>query len=497
MFTQPLLYKEIKNKPSVLKTYAERLLAEKVISEADVEEIRKSLDENLDRAFKSVKETPVDPTPDPGANKWIGVDNAFSFDRVNTAVHLDDLLEISRAMGTWPSDFKPHPKLAKLLEERATCVPEDKPLDWGTAETLAVGSLLIQGVITRFSGQDSRRGTFSHRHAVIRDYNTAEIYCPLNHIREMGIPGTEMDAGTVNDEGKIRQAKYCIYDSPLSEYAVLGFEYGFSLASPNMLVVWEAQFGDFSNGAQVVFDQFIASAEAKWHRWSGLVCLLPHGYEGQGPEHSSARLERFLKLCGKKNIQVCNPTTPAQMFHMLRRQVLRKFRKPLIVMSPKSLLRLPACTSRVEELTSGSFREILDDPTLETKKAKSKVRRVLLCSGKVYYDLDARRNEIGRDDIAIVRIEQMYPFHTDLMREILESYPEGVEVFWVQEEPQNMGAWGHMHLTFYTEFGRDLPYIGRQTSPTPATGSPTIHRQQLDRFLTEAVGALQPQEATA
>jgi len=265
---------------------------------------------DLDRAFRSVKETPVDPTPDPGANKWIGVRNEFNFDRVNSGVVKEDLLEISRAMGTWPDTFKPHPKLAKLLKERSLAIPEDKPIDWGTAETLAIGSLLIQGTITRFSGQDVRRGTFSHRHAVIRDYDTAEIYCPLNHIREMGIPGTDQDAGTVNDAGILRQAKYCIYDSPLSEYAVLGFEYGFSLAAPNMLALWEAQFGDFANGAQVIIDQFIASAEAKWHRWSGLVMLLPHGYEGQGPEHSSARLERFLKLCGKENIQICYPSTP-------------------------------------------------------------------------------------------------------------------------------------------------------------------------------------------
>ncbi len=497
MFTQPLLYKEIKNKPSVLKTYAERLLVEGVITNTDVQEINKSLDENLDRAFRAVKETPVDPTPDPGANKWIGVDNTFNFDHVNTAVHEQDLLEISRAMGTWPENFKPHPKLAKLLKVRAACVSEDKPLDWGTAETLAIGSILIEGTITRFSGQDSRRGTFSHRHAVIRDYDTAETYCPLNFIREMGVAGTDKDSGTVSDDGVIRQAKYCIYDSPLSEYAVLGFEYGFSLASPNMLVIWEAQFGDFSNGAQVIFDQFIASAEAKWHRWSGLVCLLPHGYEGQGPEHSSARLERFLKLCGKENMQVCNPTTPAQLFHMLRRQVLRKFRKPLIVMSPKSLLRHPKCVSSVSDLTTGSFKEIMDDPRVTSKKAKAKISRVLLCSGKVYYDLDVRRQETGREDVAIVRVEQVYPFHTELYLDILSGYPDDVEVHWVQEEPQNMGAWGHLHLMFYVELGRDLPYIGRQSSPTPATGSPTIHRKQLDAFLSEAVGALEPQAANA
>lgn len=497
-FTQPLLYAEIKNKPSVLKTYAERLLAEGVISERDMEELRSSLEDNLDKAYMQARQTPVDPTPDPGHQQWMGLSNTYTHTPIETAVSKEDLADIAKAMGTWPEGFTPHPKLQKLARERSKVVEEDLPIDWGTAESLAVGSLLIDGVLVRLSGQDSCRGTFSHRHAVLVDHKTAERYTPLNHIRELGQPGTDKDIGTINEHGQKRQARYCIYDSPLSEFAVLGFEYGFSLASPKMLVMWEAQFGDFNNGAQVIIDQFISSAEAKWHRWSGLVMLLPHGYEGQGPEHSSARLERFLKLCGQDNMQVCAPTTPAQNFHMLRRQVKRRFRKPLIVMSPKSLLRLPAAASSVSDLTTGSFREVIDDPHFagyagsgnEAAKAKKKIKRVLLCSGKVYYDLVDRREKAGRlDDIAIVRVEQLYPLHGDLLRETIESY-HNADLFWVQEEPKNMGPYGHMFISLHGMFGWQLAYIGRQSSASPATGSPSKHAKELDAFLTEAIGPI-------
>ncbi len=487
-FTQPKLYALIRKKPSVLKTYAERLLADGVINETDMEEIRRSLEENLDKAYLSAKKTPVDPTPDPGHRQWVGLSREWSFEPVHTSVRRDDLLEISRALGTWPDDFTPHPKLVKLMQQRAAAVEEDKPLDWAMGELLAVGSLLIEGVIVRMSGQDSRRGTFSHRHAVLTDNETANLYVPLNHIREQGVPGTNHDVGTVNDNNQIRQAKYCVYDSCLSEYAVMGFEYGFSLASPRMLVLWEAQFGDFSNGAQVMIDQFIASAESKWHRWSGLTLLLPHGYEGQGPEHSSARLERFLKLCGENNMQVCYPSTPAQNFHMLRRQVLRNFRKPLIVMTPKSLLRLPAASSSVADLTDGGFQEVLDDPMFAGDADRKGVRKVILCTGKVYYDLAARREEIGRNDSAIVRVEQLYPLNYDRIEDIVNSYPNA-EVVWVQEEPKNMGAWGHMFISLHEGLGWTLPYIGRPASATPATGSPSKHKEQLDAFLTDALGA--------
>lgn len=486
-FTQPLLYKQIKKMPSVLQAYAQRLLDEGVISEDDRDQLKATIDEQLDRASARAKESPVDPTPNPGHRLWSGFDNDFVFGPIDTAVPHETIDEIAHALGSWPDDFTPHPKLAKLQKQRARTVLENKPLDWALAEALAFGSLVVEGTIVRMSGQDSRRGTFSQRHAALRDYDDGSLYVPLNHIRELGIPGTEKDVGTTNEQGITRQAKYCVYDSPLSEFAVLGFEYGFSLAAPGLIAIWEAQFGDFSNGAQVIIDQFIGSAESKWQRWSGVTLLLPHGYEGQGPEHSSARLERFLKLCGRKNIQVAHPTTPAQHFHALRRQVHAPYRKPLVIMTPKSLLRSPKCVSSVAELTEGHFREIIDDPAMTSAQQRKKVKRLLLCSGKVYYDLDERRHEIDATDVAIVRIEQLYPLHADLLSDIVESYP-GAELFWVQEEPKNAGAWGHMLISLRDLFGWDLPYIGRDESSSPATGSPHIHRQELETLLTQAVG---------
>ena len=494
-FTQPLLYKEIGGKPSVLKTYAERLLAEQLITETDMEALRRSIDEPLDRAYLSVRQQPVDPTPDPGMRRWEGVAGDWSFKPVETGVEKVTLGEIAAAMGRWPDSYTPHPKLAKILLDRSRSITDDLPLDWGTAEALCFGSLLLEGHMVRFSGQDVRRGTFSHRHAVLRDVNNAQLYVPLNYIREPGKPGTEEDVGTIIPEGPLagqpRQAQLYIYDSPLSEYAVLGFEYGYSLAAPNVLVCWEAQFGDFANGAQITIDQFIASAELKWQRWSGLTLFLPHGYEGQGPEHSSARLERFLQLCADDNMQVCYPTSPAQHFHVLRRQLKRNFRKPLILMTPKSLLRSPIAASRVEELLPGtSFHELIDDPALAAKADRQRVRRIVLCSGKVYFDLVQRRKDAARDDVAIVRVEQLYPLNTELLQRIIAGYPAGAEVVWAQEEPQNMGAWTHMLIQFREHLGRDLPYIGRNPSATPATGSPRKHREELDEFLTDAIGPL-------
>jgi 2-oxoglutarate dehydrogenase E1 component len=495
-FTQPVLYKQIKSMPSVLTTYTQRLVDDGVLSEQDQEQIRSNLHEELDRAYTSARKTPVDPTPDPGHRLWVGVQNDFTFERVGTGVPREALDEIAAALGRVPEGFTPHRKLAKVLEKRSTSIEQDAPLDWATAEAFAFGSMLIEGVIVRLSGQDSRRGTFSQRHAAITDVKTAERYVPLNHIREVGVPGTDKEAGTVNDEGRLRQAKLCVYDSPLSEFGVLGFEYGFSLASPRILALWEAQFGDFANGAQVIIDQFIASAEAKWRRWSGLTMLLPHGYEGQGPEHSSARIERFLKLCGQYNLQVCYPTTPAQYFHMLRRQTLRRFRKPLVVMTPKSLLRLPACVSSREDLISGAFHEVLDDPAMDSGAQRKKVKRLLLCSGKVYYDLEERRRRIDAKDVAIVRVEQLYPIHTDLLEDIVGKYP-GAELVWVQEEPKNCGAWGHMAMSLREIFGWDMSYVGRKFSATPATGSPRKHREELEQILSQAVGPVPDEDERA
>ena len=462
MFTQPLLYSEIKKKPTVLSEYAQTLMHADVISKDDVDQIESSVHENLDDAYTNTRKTAVDPTPAPGHVHWSGVSNEWTFDEGETGVDRDTLHEIAKAISTWPEDFKPHRKLVKVLKERTENVLENKPFDWATAEAMAVGSLVLEGNIFRLTGQDSRRGTFSHRHAVLRDVETAEAYVPVNAIRELGVPGTDREAGTKTPDGQVRQNKFCVYDSPLSEFACLGFEYGFSLASPKIMCVWEAQFGDFSNGAQVIIDQFISSAELKWQRWSALTLLLPHGYEGQGPEHSSARLERFLKLCGQNNMQVCYPTTPAQYFHVLRRQMHRDFRKPLIVMSPKSLLRLPACTSTTEELTTG----------------------------EVYYDLVKRREQIEQNDIAIVRVEQLYPLHFDLLQEIRSKYPAAAELAWVQEEPRNMGAFGHMALSLLEKLNWSIEYYGRPSSGTPATGSPRKHLEQLDDFLTAAIGTV-------
>ncbi|MBL0927340.1 MAG: 2-oxoglutarate dehydrogenase E1 component [Phycisphaerales bacterium] len=501
-FTQPLLYNEIKGKPSVVNVYAQRLGAEGVITDDQVREVRASLDENLDRAFLAVKQVPVDPTPDPGHQQWEGQTNEWSFAPVDTGVARDVLAEIASALGRWPEGFTPHEKLVKILQDRARCVSDDLPLDFGAAEALAVGSLLKEGTIVRLSGQDCRRGTFSHRHAALRDKNTNALFVPLNHLSET--PGADAirPAQAALPKSKEMEARYWVYDSPLSEFAVLAFEYGYSITTPNALVMWEAQFGDFANGAQVAIDQYLASAEIKWDRWSGLVLLLPHGYEGQGPEHSSARLERFLQLCADHNMQVIAPTSPAQYFHALRRQVKRSFRKPLVVMTPKSLLRAPFAASRVAELMSGTFQEIIDDPALaksaDPRAARSKVRRVILCSGKVYYDLAERRAALKRDDLAIVRVEQLYPLHTALLGEIMKGYPKDVEVVWVQEEPKNMGGYQHVFMTLFEEWGWQLPYVGRPASATPATGSPRKHFEQLQEFLADAVGALaQPVAAPA
>ncbi|MBL8745720.1 MAG: 2-oxoglutarate dehydrogenase E1 component, partial [Phycisphaerae bacterium] len=493
MFTQPLLYKEIKDKPSVLKTYAERLLAENVITEAEMKDIRRSLDDSLEKAYHSAKAIPVDPTPEPGRDRWKGITEHFSFDPVETGVAREQLAKVAAAIGRWPETFTPHHKIIPILQNRARCVEDDLPIDWGTAENLAVGTIILDGNVVRLTGQDSRRGTFSHRHAALRDVNTGDLFVPLSHIDEELNDKVIKRFGDRGPEARRLEGKYWVYDSPLSEYAIMGYEYGYSLASPNLLVMWEAQFGDFANTAQTVIDQYIASAEVKWNRWSGLVLLLPHGYEGQGPEHSNARPERFLQLCADHNMQVCIPTTSAQYFHLLRRQVnpQRTFRKPLIIMTPKSLLRADIAKSRVDELTRGTFQEILDDPTFAPggRAAKKEVRRVILCSGKVYYDLVARREELNRKDLAIVRVEQLYPLHTQLLHEIIATYPKEVELVWVQEEPKNMGAYTFMQLNLSETFGWELSCISRPPSATPATGSPKKHAEQLNEFLTDAVGA--------
>ena len=490
-FTQPIMAALIKKKPSVLKTYAERLLGEGVIQEKDVDTIRTSLNEQMELAQSHATQMAVDPTIDPGSWRWEGFTHEYSHDPVDTGFSRDGLIEISDAIGAHPDGFTVHHTLAKILDKRSHVVAKDEPVDWGTAEALAFGSLLLEGTAVRLSGEDCRRGTFSHRHAVLRDAKTAEKYVSLNHIRELGEPGLKgSQPGDNGSDGLPRQGRFCVYDSPLSEESIVAYEYGYSLADPNMLVIWEGQFGDFVNGAQVILDQYLASAEMKWQRWSGLTLLLPHSYEGQGPEHSSARLERFLTLCADDNIQVVFPSTPAQFFHLLRRQVHRRFRKPLIVLSPKSLLRLKECVSSVRDLAKGRFSEILDDPTFEKSGDRRGVKSIVLCSGKVYYDLARRRDEIERKDVAIVRVEQLYPLNSEMLKTMVSRYPKDASLVWTQEEPKNAGAYRYMDGAVRDELDwAPLPYIGRPASATPATGSKKKHDKEQEELLTQAVGA--------
>jgi 2-oxoglutarate dehydrogenase E1 component len=486
-FTQPVMADKIKKKPSVLKVYTEKLLAEDSISEADRQSIVHRLNEALEAAQQSAKNAPNDPTIDPGSARWAGLSHEYSFDSVDTAVTKAQVEEVAAAIGSVPDDFKLNPKLKKLLSDRAD-LPNTEMISYADAEQLAYGTLLAEGHPVRLSGQDCRRGTFSHRHAVVRDFETGEPFTPLNSIREVGHEGTLTPPMSMGEDGKERQAHFCVHDSPLSEVGVLAFEYGYSLGDPGMLVIWEGQFGDFYNGAQAIVDQFIASAEAKWDRWSGLTMLLPHGYEGAGPEHSSCRMERFLELCGNENMFVVYPSTAAQTFHMLRRQVKASYRKPLIVMTPKSMLRIP--TSSIDELYNSEFREMLDDPRFEQDGwDRSKVQRVIYCSGKIYHELDKRRVERDQRDLAILRIEQLYPFHTDLITEINGRYPKSAKRVYVQEETYNAGAYLHVCDMMQTQLGWDRPeYIGRARSSTPATGSKSQHKIEQEQILVDAVG---------
>jgi 2-oxoglutarate dehydrogenase E1 component len=377
---------------------------------------------------------------------------------VKTGVERSILDEIFNHLSAYPSEFTVHPKLVRQFALRAQLYNSQQDVDWATAEALAFGSLVIEGTSVRLMGEDSRRGTFSQRHSTLVDYNTEERWVPINTL----------------PKGK---ARFWVYDSLLSEYAALGFEYGYAHSNPDALVMWEAQFGDFVNGAQIVIDQYIVAAEDKWGQQNGLVMLLPHGYEGQGPEHSSARLERFLQLCAEDNIQVCYPTTAAQYFHMLRRQVRRNFRKPLVVMTPKQPLRMKQSRSAVSELTSGCFQEILDDPTVSNRES---ITRIVLCTGKIAWDVMAERDNRNAT-VAVIRIEQLYPFPVAELYEILSRYPNAKQVLWVQEEPENMGAWHFVDDIVWgiKSKGFDWRHVARFESGSPATGSKTIHDQEL------------------
>jgi 2-oxoglutarate dehydrogenase E1 component len=466
-YTQPVMYEKIRDRMSIREIYTEQLVMNGELSTDEVETISETFDEKMKEVFEEVRRGEQGTAPgNPGfsSGPWSEFTPQYSFEPVETGVDARTLKHIAQTSVSVPENFRVNPKLARILATRVKSVESNGPLDWASAEMLAIGSLLMEGTPVRLSGQDSRRGTFSQRHAVLLDSNTGEKYTPLNHLGQ-GLP------------------EFCVYDSLLSEAAVLGFDYGYSLEEPKMLIMWEAQFGDFANGAQVIIDQFIAPAESKWGRGSGIVMLLPHGYEGQGPEHSSARLERFLSLCAEENIQVAVPSTPAQYFHLLRRQVRRNFRKPLIVMTPKSLLRHKLAVSPLEPLTSGHFRNVVDDPA-----TPDRARRVLLCSGKVYYDLLAKREELDRGgDIAIIRLEQLYPWPADELKRIFGQYKAAREWVWVQEESQNMGAWTFVAPRLQELMDFPFQYVGRDASASPATGSKQVHDREQEELVEAAL----------
>ena len=471
-FTQPLMYEAIAAQSSVANIYGDRLVEEGTLTREQADEVIARCRRRLEEAFEASKSYKPNKA-DWLEGEWAEMTTAPSQEdrRGKTDVPLETLAEIGRALTTVPEDFGLNPKLGRLVDHRRAMFETGDGVDWSTAEALAFGCTLTEGYLVRLSGQDCRRGTFSQRHAVFIDQRTEAPFIPLAHIRD-------------------DQARFVVRDSPLAEASVLGFEYGMTLADPNTLVLWEAQFGDFANGAQFIIDQFIAPGESKWLRMSGLVMLLPHGYEGQGPEHSSARLERYLQLCGEDNIQVCNITTPANYFHALRRQIHRSFRKPLIVMTPKSLLRHKLCVSQLADMGPGtSFRRVLADPGVD----EAKVRRVVLSTGKVFYDLLAARQQHGIEDVALVRVEQLYPFpHISLGAE-LARYPDA-EIVWCQEEPRNMGAWTYMDrriedLLASTAGSADRPrYVGRREAASTATGLNAQHVLEQTALVNEALG---------
>jgi len=475
-FTQPIMYKAIAQRKTVRTLYAERLIAEGVISADEAKAMWDGFAATLDDAYQAARSYKPNKA-DWLEGHWSGLkqlDEANGRAEEGTAVPARQLKEIGAALARVPDNFDLNPKIARQLEQKRGMIESGEGIDWTTGEALAFGSLLLEGHRVRLSGEDSQRGTFSQRHAVLVDQTNANEYVPLNNIA----PG---------------QAKLEVYNSLLSEAGVLGFEYGYSLADPRTLVLWEAQFGDFANGAQVIIDQFVAAGETKWLRMSGLALLLPHGHEGQGPEHSSARLERYLQLCAERNMSVCNPTTPANYFHALRRQLKRNFRKPLVVMTPKSLLRHKLAVSRLDDMAEGSgFQAVIAE--VEPIVAPDQVKRVVLCSGKVYYDLLAARHEAGTKDVAIVRLEQLYPFPLALLADVLAPY-RNVEIVWCQEEPANMGAWTFVDrrieavLSALDIRAKRPSYAGRDDAASPATGLAKVHAAEQAKLVRDALMA--------
>ena len=479
-FTQPIMYTKIKKHPTTLNIYANKLLKEGVIFQEEFNSMKIKFKNLLEEQFKTAKE--YKPKLEWYEGVWSRYKPEKGKDRRGaTGVSLDKIKKIGEKITTIPKEFNTHPTIKKIFENKKKMFLTGKGFDWSTAEQLAFGTLLDEGYPVRLCGQDSGRGTFSQRHSVLRDQKDNAYYTPLNNISE-------------------KQKKYEVIDSLLSEMAVLGFEYGYALSEPSTLVVWEAQFGDFVNGAQIIIDQFITSGERKWARANGLVMLLPHGYEGQGPEHSSARLERFLQLCAQENIQVMNCTTPANYFHALRRQIRRDFRKPLIIMTPKSLLRNKKCISNIEDFTSkNTFHRVLIDHAdfkkynLITLKKDTKIKKVIMCSGKIYFDLIEARENIKNDEVFIIRIEQLYPFPVKKLAQELKRFKKNAKFYWCQEEPKNMGAWNtarnyiQWSLDYIKVKNRDIYYIGRKPAASPATGYLKKHLAQQKEIIDKVL----------
>ncbi|WP_353473029.1 2-oxoglutarate dehydrogenase E1 component [Salipiger sp. H15] len=480
MFTNPIMYKKIKQQKTTLTLYTDRLVKDGLIPEGEIEDMKAAFQAHLNEEFEAGK------TYKPNKADWLDgrwshldAQKEGNYQRGETAIAPETMADVGKGLTTVPEGFPLHKTVGRFLEAREQMFETGKGFDWATGEALAFGSLLTEGYPVRLAGQDSTRGTFSQRHSGLINQDNEDRYYPLNHIRE-------------------GQARYEVIDSALSEYAVSGFEYGYSLAEPNSLVLWEAQFGDFANGAQIMFDQFISSGESKWLRMSGLVCLLPHGFEGQGPEHSSARLERFLQMCGQDNWIVANCSTPANYFHILRRQLHRSYRKPLILMTPKSLLRHKLAVSEAKDfITGSSFHRVLWDSAESGESATKlvsddKIKRVVMCSGKVYYDLLEERDARGIDDVYLLRIEQFYPFPAISLVKELERF-KGAEMVWCQEEPKNQGAWTFIEPNIEWVLGRidakhQRPvYVGRATSASPATGLASQHKAQQEALVNEAL----------
>ena len=525
-FTQPLMYKHIRRQPTVRELYGSQLIQEGVLKQEAIVRLYEESRAHLQSTLEKVRKGPP-PTLQPLAFEglWQGLRRSQSCDfetKADTRVPLEKLKSMAKTLGSWPKGFEPHPKLQKILRQRQQLMDQKGEVDWALGELLAYASLLEEGFSVRLSGQDSVRGTFSHRHALFTDCQSEEVYNPFAEL------------------GTSQGTEFCIYNSPLSEVAVLGFEYGNSIVDPTFLTLWEAQFGDFCNGAQVIIDQFISSGESKWQRMSGLVLLLPHGYEGMGPEHSSARLERFLSLCAQDNIQVCHVTTPAQIFHVLRRQMKRDFRKPLVIMSPKSLLRHPRVRSSLKELAEGSFQEVLfgdgkESRGLEEKKNPSQelasLEQLFLCSGKIYYELLEEKEKLPSEQqakVALVRFEQLYPFPQKQLLPFLHRCPSLQKIHWVQEEPKNMGAWpfilscwremqdtqsremkspsqnlrrgqrsgqrNHQKSSQRQLLPLSLNYIGREPKASPATGSSQRHREEQRKVIEQCFKIFQKQK---